>query len=141
MPYLAKDCRPHFNNSLTGNSNSGPILPPPQRLFKSDSNNGPFPTPFQSCVRWSCYICSGLLLMVSWWVPYLAKGCGPDFNNGLRGDLNSGPILAPRRLFKSDSNNGPSTGHFNLVPDGVISVLVSYLWFPGRCRIWPRAAA
>ena len=24
-----------------------------------------------------------------------AKGCRLDFNNGLRGDLNSGPILAP----------------------------------------------
>ena len=25
----------------------------------------------------------------------LAKGCRPDVNNGLRGDSNSGPILAP----------------------------------------------
>ena len=25
----------------------------------------------------------------------LAKGCRPDFNNGLRGDSNSGPILPP----------------------------------------------
>ena len=33
--------------------------------------------------------------MVSWQVPYLAKGCRLDFNNGLRGDSNSGPILAP----------------------------------------------
>ena len=32
--------------------------------------------------------------MVSWWVPYLPKGCRPDFNNGPGGDLNSGPILA-----------------------------------------------
>ena len=23
--------------------------------------------------------------MVSWWVPYLPKGCRPDFNNGLGG--------------------------------------------------------
>ena len=28
-------------------------------------------------------------------MPYLAKGCRLDFNNGLRGDSNSGPILAP----------------------------------------------
>ena len=75
--------------------------------------------------------------MVSWWVPYLAKGCRPDFNNGLGGDLNS---LAPQHLFKSDSNNGPSPGHLNLVSDVVTSVHVSYLWFPGRCHIWPRAA-
>ena len=45
--------------------------------------------------------------MVSWWVPYLAKGYRPDFNQG-PGNSNSGPILAPRRLFESDSNNGPS---------------------------------
>ena len=69
--------------------------------------------------------------MVFWWVPYLAKGCRPDFNNGLGGDLNSGPILAPRCLFKSDSNTGLSPGHFNLVSDGVTSVQVSYLWFHG----------
>ena len=70
--------------------------------------------------------------MVSWWVPYLPKGCRPDFNNGLGGDSNSGPVLAPRRLFESDSNNGPCPGHSNLVSDEVhISVQVSYLWFPG----------
>ena len=86
---------------------------PPGRLFKSDSNNGPSPGHLNlACVRWS-YICSCLLLMVSWQVPYLAKGCRPDFNNGLRGDSNSGPFL-PRRLFKSNSNNGPSPGHLNL---------------------------
>ena len=73
-------------------------------------------------------------------MPYLAKGCRPDFNNGLRGDSNSGPILPPRRLFKSDSNNGPSPGHLNLVSDRATSVHVSYLWFPGRCHIWPRSA-
>ena len=38
------------------------------------------------------YICSCLLLMVSWQVPYPAKGCSLDFNNGLSGDSNSGPI-------------------------------------------------
>ena len=50
------------------------------------------------------------------------------------------PFCPPRRLFQSDSNNGPSPGHFNLVSDGATSVPVSYLWFPGRCHIWPRAA-
>ena len=70
----------------------------------------------------------------------LAKGCRPDFNNGLRGDSNSGPILTPQHLFESDSNNGPSPGHLNLVSDGATIVHVSYLWFPGRCHIWPRAA-
>ena len=32
--------------------------------------------------------------MDSWLVPYLPKGCRPDFNNGLGGDSNSGPVLA-----------------------------------------------
>ena len=45
--------------------------------------------------------------MVSWWVPHLPKGCRPDFNNGLGGDSDSGPVLAPRRLIESGSNNGP----------------------------------
>ena len=46
--------------------------------------------------------------------------------------LTNGPVLAPRRLFESDSNNGPSPGHSNLVSDEVrISVQVSYLWFSG----------
>ena len=49
----------------------------------------------------------------------LAKGCRLDFNNGLRGKSNSGPILSPRRLFESDSNNGLSPGHLNLVSDGL----------------------
>ena len=44
----------------------------------------------------------------------LAKGCKPDFNNGLRGDSKSGPILTPpRRLFETDSNNSQSPGHSN----------------------------
>ena len=49
--------------------------------------------------------------MVSWQVPYLAKGCRPDFNNGLGGDSKSGPILAPG-IYVSP-NNGPSAGHSN----------------------------
>ena len=66
--------------------------------------------------------------MVSWWAPYLPKGCRPDFNNGLGDDSNSGPVLHPRRLFESDSNNGPSLGHSNLVSDEVYkSVQLSYL--------------
>ena len=106
VPYLAKSCRPDFNYGLEGDSNGGPILAL-RRLFKSDSNNGPSPGYSNLLLDGVC-ICSGLLLMVSWWVPYLAKGCRPDFNNGLGGDSNSGPILVPLRLFKSDSNTGPS---------------------------------
>ena len=49
-------------------------------------------------------------------------------------------IMPPEHSFKSDSNNGPSPGHLNLVSDGVTSVHVSYLRFAGRRHIWPRAA-
>ena len=38
----------------------------------------------------------------------ILKGNGPDFNNDLGGDSNSCPVLSPRCLFKSNSNNGPS---------------------------------
>ena len=84
-------------------------------------------------------VCSGLLLMVSWWVPYLPKGYRHDFNNGLGGDSNSGPILAPQRLFEPDSNNGPSPGHSNLVSDEVcicsrLPLMISWL-----LPYWPRA--
>ena len=33
--------------------------------------------------------------MDSWRVPYLPKGCRPDFNNGPGGDSNSGPVWPP----------------------------------------------
>ena len=46
------------------------------------------------------------------------QGHRPDFND-LGGDSNSAPVLGPRRLFKSNSNNGPSLGHSNLVSDEV----------------------
>ena len=45
--------------------------------------------------------------MVSWWVPYPAKGPKPDFNNCPKDDLNSGCTLAPQCLFECDSNNAP----------------------------------
>ena len=57
--------------------------------------------------------------MVSWQVPYLSKGSRPDFNDGLGGDSNSSPVLAPQRLFEFEPNNGPSLGHSNLVSDKV----------------------
>ena len=50
--------------------------------------------------------------MVSWSVPYLAKGSRSDFNNGLEGDTSSAPI-------KSDCS---SPSYFSLVSDGVTSI-------------------
>ena len=57
--------------------------------------------------------------MISWWLPYLAKGPTPDFIYGPGNDLNSGCILALQRLIESDFNNGPSPSHSNLMSDEV----------------------
>ena len=43
MLYLAKGPRPDFKNCPRDNSNTCCILPPPPRLFDSDSNDGPSP--------------------------------------------------------------------------------------------------
>ena len=43
----------------------------------------------QSCVRWSTHLFRYWLLMVSWWLPYLAKGPTPDFNNDPGNDFKS----------------------------------------------------
>ena len=91
VPYLAKGCRPDFSNGLRGDLNSGPTLAPGVYSSLTQMTAPQLPRPSPSCVRWS-YICSCLLLMVSWQVPYLAKGCRPDFSDGLRIDSNSGPI-------------------------------------------------
>ena len=118
MPYLPKGCRSHFSNGLGDDSNSGPVLAT-QCLFEFDSNNGSSPS-HSNLVSDRVYICSCLIPMVSWWVPYLPKRCRPDFNNGLGGDSNSGPVLALQRLFESGSNNGPS----NLVSDEVYIYMI-----------------
>ena len=111
VPYLSKDSRTDFNDGLGGDSDSGTVLAS-WRLFESDSNNGPS-LGHSNLVSDEVYICSGLLFMISWWLLYLAKGPLPDFNNGPGNDLNSSRSLAPRRLFPTDSNNGPSLDHSN----------------------------
>ena len=78
----------------------------PERLFESDSNNGPS-LGHSNLVSDEVYICSGHLLMISWWSPYLDKGPMPDFNIGPGNDLNSNRNVSPWRLFESDSNYGP----------------------------------
>ena len=80
VPYLFKSCRPDFNQEVT--RIVAPYWPPSVYL-----NSTRIMTPPQAR---SC-----LIPMVSWWVSYLPKGCRPDFNNGLGGDSNSGPVLAP----------------------------------------------
>ena len=51
--------------------------------------------------------------MASWQGPYLVKGCRPDFNNGLRGDANSGPIPPPC-VYESLTQIVALPGHLNL---------------------------
>ena len=106
LPYLAKGPMPDFNSGPGNISNIDWILAL-QHLLETNLNNSPPPPPpaIPILCQMEYTICSGLLLMVSWWVPYLPKGCRPDFNNGLGGDTNSGLVLAPRRLFESDHNN------------------------------------
>ena len=101
---LAKGHRPDINNG-PGVTRMVPTFWS-QHLFKLNSNNGPSQC-HSNLGSDGRYTCSGLLLMVSWWVPHLPKDCRPDFNNGPGGDSNSGPILASWRLFESDSNNVP----------------------------------
>ena len=92
LPYLATGPTPDFNSGPGNDSNIGCILAL-QRLFDSNLNNSP-PLPKPVPILCQIEYTSVLLLMVSWWVPYLPKGCRPDFINGLGGDSNSGPVLA-----------------------------------------------
>ena len=90
LPHLIKGPTPDFNNGPGNYSNNGCMFAL-QCLFESNLNNSPSPS-HSNLASDRVYICSGLLLMVSWWVPYLSKGCRPDINNGQGGNLNSGPI-------------------------------------------------
>ena len=138
VSYLNKDCRPDFNNGLGGDSNSGLVLDP-WRLCECYSDNGPS-LGHSNLVSDEVYICASLLLMISWWLPYLAKGSMPDFNSCPGSDSNSGFILALQRLFESNLNNSPPKAIPILRQIEYTSVQVSYLWFPGGCHICPRAA-
>ena len=89
MPYLPKSCRPDFNQEVT--RIVAPYWPPSVYLSSTRIMTPPQAIP----ILCQIYICSCLIPMVSWWVPYLPKGCRSDFNNGLRGDSSSGPVLAP----------------------------------------------
>ena len=84
---------PDFNNGRGNDLNSSRSLDP-RRLFENDVINDP-PQAIPNPVSDGEYICSGLLLMVFWWVPYLFEGRMSDVNNGPGGDSNSGPNLAP----------------------------------------------
>ena len=86
VPYL-KRLKPEFNNGPEMTSIEATIWTP-LHLFKTDLYNGP-------SLSHGVYICSSLLLMVSWQVPHLSTGSRPNFNNDLGSDSNSGPVLGP----------------------------------------------
>ena len=65
--YLAKGPMPDFNNSPGNYLNSTRILGP-RPLFETDVNNDP-PQAIPNPVSDGEYVCSGILLMVFWWVP------------------------------------------------------------------------
>ena len=65
--YLAKGPMPDFNNGPGNDLNSTRILAP-RCLFETNVNNDP-PQAILNPVSDSEYICSGLLLLVFWWVP------------------------------------------------------------------------
>ena len=113
LPYLAKGPTPDFNYDPGNDSNSGCNLAL-QRLIESDLNNGPSPS-HSNLVSDGVYICSGLLLMVSWYVPYLPKAAG--LTSVMAQEMTGivAPFCPPPRLFESDSNNAPSPSHSNLV--------------------------
>ena len=139
---------------LGGDSNSAHILA--SEFFKSNSNNGPYPghsnlgsderytcssLPFM--VWWVPYLtrAPGLTsIMVSWQVPYLPKSRKPDFNDGLGGDSNSGPILAPGVYLSKAQIMSPPLATPILCQMKHTSVQVSYLWFPSGYHICPRTA-
>ena len=81
---------PHFNSGPGDDSDCGCILAF-QCLFESDLNNFSSSS-HSSPVSDEVYICSTLLLMISRWLPYLAKGSRPDFNDGPATDLDSDVI-------------------------------------------------
>ena len=65
--YLAKGPMPDFNNGPGNDLNSTRSLAP-RCLFETNVNNDP-PQAILNPVSDGEYICSGLLLLVFWWVP------------------------------------------------------------------------
>ena len=133
IPYLNKGCRPDFRNGLEGDSDSSPVFPPGVYLSPTRIMAHPRATPILCQMKYTTV--SGLLLMFSWWLPYLAKGPTPDFNSDPGNDSNIGCILALQRLFESKLNNSPPPPKPFQSCVRYTSVHVSYLWFPGGCHI------
>ena len=135
MPYLAKGPMPDINNG----SGVTRIVPTfwPQHLFKFSSNNGPSPG-HSNLGSDGKYTCSSLPLMV-WWVPYLNKGCRPDSNNGVEGDLNNGPFWPLGVYWSPTRIMAPLRATPILWQMKYASVQVSYLRYPSGYHVWRRA--
>ena len=86
VPYL-KCLKPELNNGPEMTSIEATVWTP-LHLFETNLYNGP-------SLSHGVYICSSVLLMVSWQVPHLSTGSRPDYNNDLGADSNSGPVLGP----------------------------------------------
>ena len=137
VSYLAKRPRPDFNNGSGDKSNCGCILGH-WHLLEFDLNNDP--SPGHSSLGSDGSTSS---VHLNLWSPkiliihLMSAISGPrlDFNNCPWDNLNNSHILTQRRLFVSDSNNGPSPGLCNLGQMKDTPVQVSHLRSPGG---WPR---
>ena len=140
VPYLAKRPRLDFKNVSGDNSNCGCNLSP-QHSFEFDLNNDP--SRGNSSLRSD----GSTSVHLNLWSPkiliihLMSVISGPrlDFNNCLWDNLNNSRILIHRRLFVSDSNNGPFPGTCNLGQMKDAPVQVCQLWPPGGYNIWPSA--
>ena len=95
---------PDFNNGPGGDSNSYPVLFPSISLSPTRIMAPPWATLILCQMKYASVQVSYLWFLDGY---HLAKGPTLDFNNGPGNDFNSSHSLDPRRLFESDSNNGP----------------------------------
>ena len=111
VPCLAGRPRPDFNNGSGDNSNCGCILGP-RHLFEFDLNNDPSPGNSSLGSDGSTSVHLNLWSPKILIIHLMSAISGPrlDFNNCPWDNLNNSRILTHRRLFVSDSNNGPSPG-------------------------------
>ena len=128
---MNKRLKLEFNNGPEMTSTEATVWTP-LHLFETDLYNGP-------SLSHGVYICSSLLLMVSWQVPHLSMGSRPDFNNDPGADSDSGPILGPGVYLSLTQIMTPPWATPILCQMKYTSVQVSCLQFPVGYYIWPRA--
>ena len=136
MSYLAKSPRPDINNG-PGVTRIVPTFWPPAFL-QIQLEYWPLPghSNLGSDAR---YTCSSLPLIVCW-VLYLNKAPRYDLNNGLKITSIVVAVWTPGVYSKPTCIMAPPQAILTLCQMEYTSVQVSYLWFPGRCHIRPKAA-